>query len=88
MIHNKAYMNMELTKQEKEFNLSEKRKEVIGDDNEFIEYDYSEEDIKEFIKKYIERLNIVGSDSGEGFKIIGVDNAIFELKNLAGDKFA
>jgi len=40
---------------------------------------------EEFIKKYIKRLNKVGVDSGEGFKIIGVDNAIFELKQLTGD---
>jgi len=40
-----------------EFNLSEKRRQVIDNDNEILRLVYSEEDVKEFIRRLKDELN-------------------------------
>jgi len=46
----------------------------------------SEEDIKELIKRYTERLRQLGVKFEGHGDIIGVELAIYELRNMAGEK--
>ncbi len=73
--------------------LSDKRKVVVGDDDEFIEYDYPEEDVKEFIKDvendFKEHRNIAQHKHPESKVIIALCNEFIEIiKKRAGKGLA
>lgn len=66
--------------------LSNKRIVLIGlaEDDGKNEFQYDEEDVKEAVKRYIDRLRKLGVKTNEIPAIIGVELAILELKRAFG----